>query len=194
MEKITEAQKKVLDAVRDWFKRHNSPPTLRELCRVTGLNSTWTIRHHLRKLETAGYVKVKGGLSRSIALSGGFSGIPLLGRISAGKPIDAIENVDNNIELKDMFSGIENIFALKVKGDSMTGAGIFDGDIVFVRKQASAVSGEIVAAVLNDEAVVKRLQRAGNTVKLLSENPKYEPITAKEIKVAGKVVGILRKY
>ena len=194
MDKITEAQKRVLDAVREWFKEHNSPPTLRELCKETGLSSTWTIRHHLKKLETAGYLKITDSLSRGIQLLQGFSGVPLVGKISAGRPIDAIENIDATVELKDMFSSIDTIFALKVKGDSMTGAGIFDGDLVFVRKQQSAVNGDIVAAIINDEAVVKRFEKTATAVKLISENPKYEPIVSREVKLAGKVVGILRKY
>lgn len=195
MEKsISKSQSRVLTSITNWFKEHGHPPTLRELCRLTGLNSTWTIRYHLKKLEEAGFIKIKERLSRGILLLSNSSGIPLLGKISAGKPIDAIENIESNIELKDMFSNIDNIFALKVKGDSMTGAGIFDGDIVFVRKQAAASNGEIVAALIGDEAVIKRLNRTGNTVKLISENPKYEPIIAKDVKIAGKVVGILRKY
>ena len=194
MERITEAQRKVLEALRGWFTDNNYPPTLRELCKKTGLSSTWTIRHHLKKLELAGFIRMKEGLSRGITLLAGFAGVPLVGKISAGRPIDAIENIDSTVELKDMFSGIDSIFALKVKGDSMTGAGIFDGDLVFVRKQQSAVNGDIVAAIINEEAVVKRFEMTGNAVKLISENPKYAPIISREVKLAGKVVGILRKY
>ena len=89
---------------------------------------------------------------------------------------------------------MDNIFALKVKGDSMTGAGIFDGDIVFIKKQSEAANGDIVAAIINDEATVKRFSKSAAGVKLTAENPKYEPIVSKNIKIAGKVVGIIRKY
>ena len=194
METISEAQKRVLTAIREWFRENNSPPTLRELCKGTGLSSTWTIRHHLKKLETAGYIKIKDNLSRGIELLQGFAGVPLVGRISAGRPIDAIENMEGSVELKDMFSGIDEIFALRVKGDSMTGAGIFEGDLVFVKKQATAVNGDIVAATINDEAVVKRFKKTAISVQLISENPKYAPIISDEVKIEGKVVGILRKY
>ena len=120
--------------------------------------------------------------------------MPLVGRISAGRPIDAIENIESSVELKDMFRGIDEIFALRVKGDSMTGAGIFEGDLVFVKKQATAVNGDIVAATINDEAVVKRFKKTETSVQLISENPKYAPIISDEVKIEGKVVGILRKY
>jgi len=93
-----------------------------------------------------------------------------------------------------MFSNIDNLFALKIKGDSMINAGIFDGDIVFVKKQATAVNGDIVAAIIGEEATVKRFKKTETGVKLLPENPKYEPIVSKNIKIAGKVVGILRRY
>lgn len=194
MNTISTAQKRVLDSITDWLKENSHPPTLRELCRKSGLKSTWTIRHHLKKLEEAGYLKLKEGLSRGIFLKRKNTGIPLLGKISAGKPIEAIENVEDTIDLNYMFSNIDNIFALKIKGDSMINAGIFDGDIVFVKKQSTAVTGDIVAAIIDDEATVKRFKKTESGVRLIPENPKYEPITAKNIKIAGKVVGIIRKY
>ncbi|MEI6846249.1 MAG: transcriptional repressor LexA [Candidatus Firestonebacteria bacterium] len=194
MNTISAAQKKVLDSLTLWLKENSHPPTLRELCRESGLKSTWTIRHHLKKLEEAGYVKLKEGLSRGIFLLKKSAGVPLLGRISAGKPIEAVENIEDTIDLNYMFSNIENIFALKIKGDSMINAGIFDGDIVFVKKQATAVNGDIVAAVLNNEATVKRFFKTPAGIKLKAENPKYEAIVSKNIKIAGKVVGVMRKY
>ncbi|MCX5777528.1 MAG: transcriptional repressor LexA [Candidatus Firestonebacteria bacterium] len=194
MQNITGAQKKVLDSLTAWLKDNDHTPTLRELCKKAGLKSTWTIRYHLKKLEAAGYLKLKEGLSRGIFIARKNTGIPLLGRISAGKPIEAIENIEDTIDLGHIFSNIDNLFALKVKGDSMTGAGIFDGDIVFVKKQATAINGDIVAAIINDEATVKRFSKTSAGVKLTAENPKYEPIVAKNIKIAGKVVGIIRRY
>ena len=194
MNNITTAQKRVLDSVTAWLKENSHPPTLRELCRESGLKSTWTIRHHLKKLEEAGYLKLKEGLSRGIFLLKKNTGIPLLGKISAGKPIEAIENMEDTIDLNFMFSNIDNIFALKIKGDSMINAGIFDGDIVFVKKQATAANGDIVAAVIENEATVKRFKKTESGIKLIAENPKYEPIVSKNIKIVGKVVGIIRKY
>ena len=194
MPTISKAQNKVLEAIQKWSKETGHPPTLRELCDKTGLKSTWTIRYHLKKLEDAGYLSLKESLSRGITLLKQSTGIPLVGKISAGKPIDAIENIEGGIDLTYLFSNVDNIFALKVKGDSMTGAGIFDGDIVFIKKQSEAVNGDIVAAIINDEATVKRFSKSAAGVKLTAENPKYEPIVSKNIKIAGKVVGIIRKY
>ncbi|OGF47574.1 MAG: repressor LexA [Candidatus Firestonebacteria bacterium RIFOXYA2_FULL_40_8] len=195
MPNITQAQKKILEAVQKSTSDHGRPPTLRELCAKTGLKSTWTIRYHLKKLEEAGLLSLKENLSRGITLlrqSAG--GIPLVGKISAGKPIEAIENIEDTIDMSYLFSNVDNIFALKIKGDSMINAGIFDGDIVFVKKQATAINGDIVAAIINDEATVKRFVKTSAGVKLTAENPKYEPIISKNIKIAGKVVGIIRKY
>ena len=194
MHNITQAQKKILEAVQKSTSDHGLPPTLRELCDKTGLKSTWTVRYHLKKLENAGYLSLKESLSRGITLLKQRAGIPLVGKISAGKPIDAIENIEGGIDMTYLFSNVDNIFALKVKGDSMTGAGIFDGDIVFIKKQSEAANGDIVAAIINDEATVKRFSKSAAGVKLTAENPKYEPIVSKNIKIAGKVVGIIRKY
>jgi repressor LexA len=194
MNTLSAAQKNVLDSITACLEENNHPPTLRELCAKTGLKSTWTIRYHLRKLEDAGYLSLKENLSRGITLLRQSKGIPLAGKISAGKPIDAIENIEGRVDLSYLFSNINNIFALKVKGDSMTGAGIFDGDLVFIKKQAEATNGDIVAAIINDEATVKRFSKTHAGIKLTAENPKYEPIVSKNIKIAGKVVGIIRKY
>ena len=190
----TEAQKKIFEAVRAFIRDHNYPPTLRELCKEANLKSTWTVRYHLKKLAEAGFLRQNSGLSRGITLIKSGTGIPIIGRVSAGKPIDAIENVESTVEVKGIFSSVENIFALRVKGDSMINAGIFDGDIVFVKKQPTAVNGDIVAAIIGEEAVVKRFKKTENTIKLISENPKYEPIISKNVKIAGKVVGVIRKY
>ena len=195
MNTISTAQKKVLSSITAWMKENNRPPTLRELCAKTGLKSTWTIRYHLKKLEEAGLLSLKENLSRGITLlRQSTGGIPLVGKISAGKPIEAIENIEDTIDMSYLFSNVDNIFALKIKGDSMINAGIFDGDIVFVKKQATAINGDIVAAIINDEATVKRFVKTSAGVKLTAENPKYEPIISKNIKIAGKVVGIIRKY
>ncbi len=194
MSTLSTAQNRVLNSIITWLKENNHPPTLRELCRESGLKSTWTIRHHLRKLEEAGYLKLKEGLSRGIFLLKKSTGIPLLGKVSAGKPFEAIENIEGLIDLNYIFSCTDNIFALKVKGDSMINAGIFDGDIVFVKKQATAVNGDIVAAIIDEEATVKRFKKTETGVKLLAENPKYEPIISKNVKIAGKVIGVIRKY
>ena len=190
----SKTQVKILNCIIGWIKEYGYPPTLRELSKSVGLKSTWTIRYHLNNLQKTGYIKLRKGVSRGIILVKDLLGIPILGNISAGKPIDAIENIDGYVNFSDMFVNNENTFALKVRGDSMTGAGIFEGDYVFVRKQEQVSNGEITVALLGDEAVVKKFSQNGKTIKLMSENPKYKPITSNDIKILGKVIGVLRKY
>jgi len=185
--------KKVLEVITESVNTGTAPPTLRELAKKSGFSSTWPVRYHLKKLAEEGFIKMKKNLSRSIELTTQQAGIPLLGRISAGLPIYAAENVERHIHsVVDIF-GVKDMFALSVKGDSMINAGILDGDIVFVRKQPSADEGEIVAALIGEEATVKRFYRSKDGVKLVAENPNYKPILSKEAVVMGKVVGVMRK-
>jgi len=194
MEKVSESTKKVMEKLVKWIKEHGYSPTLRELCGITGLKSTWTIRHHLKKLQESGFITIKPNLSRNIFLNRNITGIPVLGSISAGKPIDAAENIEGYLDLADMFSDYDSIFALRVKGDSMTGAGIFNKDIVFVKKQPVVLNGEIVVALIGEEAVVKRFFLMKDSIKLVSENPVYEPIIDKNISILGKVIAVFRNY
>lgn len=185
---------KIMKILHDWIKENNYPPTLRELAKVAGLKSTWTVRYHLKKLSSKGLINIKNGQSRGIKLIKGY-GIPILGNISAGKPIDAIENVDSYItSIADLF-GTNDIFALKIKGDSMKEAGIFNGDIVIVKKQVKVENGDIVAVLIDNEATVKRFYKENNFIKLLPENPKFDPIIIKDnnIDIVGKVIGVIRK-
>jgi|SRR3989339_1021282 len=194
MKNISKSQSKVLNCITDWVKAHDYPPTLRELSKLTGFKSTWTIRYHLNNLQEAGYIKLKKGFSRGIILMKNVFGIPVLGSISAGKPVDAIENIDGQIDLSNMFKDQKDMFALKVKGDSMQDAGIFEGDIAFVKKQLTAQDGEIVVALLDSEAVVKKYYLTKSGIKLVPANQKYQPIISKNAQIIGKVVGIIRKY
>jgi repressor LexA len=190
---LKQGTRRVLDALNEWFASNSAPPTLRELSQKAGFSSTWPLRHHLKKLADMGYISVKKGLSRGIEPVKNMRGIPLLGRISAGLPIDAVENVEEHIDsISEMF-GLRDMFALRVAGDSMIGAGIYDGDTVIIRKQRTASEGEIVAALLGSEATVKRFYKTAEGVKLVAENPKYNPIISKEARVMGKVVGVIRK-
>src|SRR5208283_4216057 len=184
---------KVLDFLNNLAREHRLPPTMRELAKECGFISTSSVMYHLNKLAGAGYLRIRKNTSRGIELVNPAVGIPVLGRISAGKPIDAIENIEEHIDsITDMF-GLKNMFALRVAGDSMTGAGIYDGDTVIIRKQKTAVDGEIVAALLDNDATIKRYFFTPEGIKLVAENPKYSPIVSKEIKVLGKVAGVIRK-
>lgn len=184
--------KKIMKILKIWMQEYGYPPTLRELAKESGLKSTWTVRYHLKKLFNKGLINIRKNLSRGIELTQGF-GIPLLGRISAGQPIEAIENIERYInDISDLF-GKKDIFALRIKGDSMTGAGIFDGDIVIIKKQSSAENGEIVAAIIDNEATVKKFYKEKNGIKLIAENPQYKPIISDNIHIIGKVTGVIRK-
>ncbi|MBI5361119.1 MAG: transcriptional repressor LexA [Planctomycetes bacterium] len=190
----SKSREKILSCLQEWIDSRGCPPTLRELAEAAGFKSTCTVRYHLKKLRDAGLVRLKQGISRGIMPVKRPMEIPILGRISAGAPIDAIENIEGYIAFSDMFREIGNIFALRVKGDSMVNAGILDNDIVFIRKQQTAQNGEIVAALLGDEAVVKRLELKAKSVRLISENPRYKPIVSNDIKILGKVIFVLRNY
>jgi repressor LexA len=190
---ISDKTKNVLDAVVKLRAEEGRPPTLRAIAKAAGLSSTWTVRYHLKKLVLAGYIKMKNSISRGIELLKPVLGLPLLGRISAGLPIDAVENIEEHIGGAAEFFGIKDGFALRVKGDSMIGAGIFDGDIVFVKKQATADNGDIVAALIGEEATVKRFYGGVKGIELRAENPKYGPIIPKQVKIMGKVTGVMRK-
>ncbi len=184
---------KVLDVLNNLAREHKLPPTMRELARDCGFTSNAPVVHHLNRLIEAGYVRIRKNTARGIELLKPAVGIPVVGRISAGKPIDAIENIEEHIDsITDMF-GLKNMFALRVTGDSMTGAGIFDGDMVVIRKQKTAVDGEIIAALLENEATIKRYYFTPDGIKLVAENPKYSPIVSKDVKVLGKVAGVIRK-
>ncbi|OGS27595.1 MAG: repressor LexA [Elusimicrobia bacterium RIFOXYB2_FULL_48_7] len=194
-ENLSQSTQKVLDTLNTWFKQNHYPPTLRELAHLLDFSSTWPVRYHINKLVEQGYIKMDRKISRGIGLlrPSEASGIPVIGRVSAGLPVDAVENFDGHIDLPGMFKKEDNIFALKVKGDSMKDAGILPGDTVFVRKQPNASNGDIVVAMIGDEALVKKYYLTKQGVKLEAANPKYQPVISKEVKIAGKVVGVLRK-
>ena len=194
MQSRSKTQQRVLECIINWFNDHKLPPTLRELTKELGYNSTCSTRYYLTKLKEEGYIRLRKGIARGIELIKPITGIPILGRVSAGKPIDAIENIEEYIDPSSMFKNTKDLFALKIKGDSMIQDGIFEGDIVFVHKQQKVNNGEIVVALIEDEAVVKKFYLTQEGVKLVSANPKYKPIISKNVQILGKVITVLRKY
>lgn len=194
MKKVCSTTDKILKFIKGIASQNGFPPTLREIASGVGLRSTWTVRYHLKKLVDTGQIKLKKRISRGIEILSLNNGIPVLGRIRAGQPEEAIENADEYITDIREFFGIKDIFALRIKGDSMEGAGIFDGDIVIVKRQNSAHDGDIVVALLENEATVKRFYMTENGIKLVPENSKYSPIISKDIKILGRVTGVIRKY
>ncbi len=197
MESLTERQAKVLKFIRDHYKRSGYPPTIREIAEHIGTKWNHGVERHLEALERKGYLKRSPDKSRGIQLAYSSTGteVPIIGRITAGKPVLAVENIEERVVLDPAFVRGESNFLLMVEGFSMKNAGILDGDLVLVRQQASAETGDIVAALINDEeATVKRFKRKGDQIILEPENPDFEPIYSDtaSVKIIGKVMAVLR--
>ncbi|HSJ26769.1 MAG TPA: transcriptional repressor LexA [Acidimicrobiia bacterium] len=203
-------QQQVLDYIRSAVAERGYPPSVREIGEALGLSSPSTVHSHLSSLVKLGYIRRDPTKPRAIEVLAGSDAaahaapardderlrdVPLVGRIAAGSPILAAEDVEDVFALPTQLVGSGPIFMLEVKGDSMIDAGILDGDYVVVRRQDDARDGEIIAALVDgEEATVKRLRRADGKVMLISENPAYEPmIFERDVNVIGKVVTVLRK-
>ncbi|MBI3909590.1 MAG: transcriptional repressor LexA [Armatimonadetes bacterium] len=204
MKGLTVKQQRVLDVIRRWMRTRGQPPTVREIGQEIGVASSCTVQRHLDALERKGFIRRNRYKYRSIELTGSpiapfvrAVNIPVLGQIAAGAPILAQENIEDSFPLAlDMAREGEEVFMLRVKGDSMIHAGIFDGDLVAVRSQPTANNGEIVVALIEDEATVKRFRREDGRILLLPENPAYEPIVADPatLRILGKVILCVRRY
>jgi repressor LexA len=171
-------------------------PTVREIALEVGVSSTATIHQHLAALEAKGYIRRDSYKHRAIELPHAARpavNVPLLGRIAAGQPILAAENREEELPLPRDLVGEGETFALAVKGESMIEAGIYDGDLVVVRRQASASNGDVVAAMLGEEATVKFFYREADRIRLQPANSTMEPIYAREVTILGKVILVIRK-
>lgn len=198
---LTSRQQAILDWLRDEIDRRGLPPTIREIGEEFGIRSTKGVEDHLAALERKGAIRRERGKSRAIEITArpdlrGARLVPLLGRIAAGAPVLAVENRSDEFVLDESLVGTGDTFLLRVTGDSMKDASILDGDLVVVRAQAEARTGDIVAARLGEEATVKRLDRSGGALRLLPENEAYEPIVpdpSEDFQILGKVVGVYRR-
>lgn len=192
MGRTSNKRAEILDFLRRFTSENAYPPSVREIMRGVGLKSTASVHYHLAALEAAGEIRMDASKNRAITLSNAAEpeGIPILGVVTAGQPILAVENIEGYIP----WEREEDCFALRVRGDSMMDAGILDGDKVIVRPQQTADSGDIVVALLGDEATVKRLSRKNGEVWLLPENPAYSPIDGRQAQILGKVRAVLREY
>lgn len=198
---LTDRQAEILDFIRDEMDGRGMPPTIREIGQQFGIRSTKGVEDHLSALERKGFIKREKGKSRHIEVADrpdmrGARLLPLVGRIAAGAPVLAVENQEGQFVFDESLVGGGESFLLRVVGDSMIDAGIFDDDLVIVRKQDDAREGEIVAARLEEEATVKRFHREGGRITLLPENDAYDPIPVAEdrdFQILGKVVGIYRR-
>ncbi len=175
-----------------------SAPTIREIGEQFGISSTNGVRYYLNLLEKAGYIRRKGKVARGLEATtepARMQGIPLLGSVAAGQPITAEENYQGSLEMTELFGQTDTLFALRVRGDSMIDAGILDGDHVIVHKQEAARAGEIVVALIEDEATVKYYHPRRGHIELVPANEKYDPIivdTDTSFRVLGTVRGVVR--
>ena len=193
-----ENQKKILDFIRREIEEKGYPPSVREICAAVGLKSTSTVHAHLNNLEKKGLIRRDSTKPRALevldnSVPRGRS-VPLVGKVTAGLPILATQNIEDYLVLPQEMLGSDDLFCLRVQGESMIDVGILDGDIIVVRQQETAENGEIVVAMIEDEATVKRIFYEENRVRLQPENRYMEPIYAPSVQVLGKVVALFRQF
>lgn len=196
---MSKRQQQILDYIRETLRTKGYPPSVREIGEAVGLSSSSTVHSHLEKLEELNLIRRDPTKPRAIEIledsawrSQRFVSVPLVGQVTAGSPILAVENIEDVYPLPKDLVRHEDVFMLSVKGDSMIEAGILDGDFVLVRKQQHANNGDIVVALLDDEATVKRFFKEHGSYRLQPENQYMEPIMVSDVSVLGKVVGLFR--
>lgn len=198
MRGLTARQQQVLDFIREATRRTGYPPTVREICSELNLSSPSTVHAHLANLERLGLVHRDPSKPRALELANELRPprpLPLVGRVAAGMPILADQNIEEYVDVPAILRRGDDDFLLRVRGDSMADAGIYDGDYIVVHQQTTAENGAIVVALVGDEATTKRFYRDGKLVRLEPENALYEPIVveAENVQLVGAVVGVLRR-
>jgi repressor LexA len=208
--KLSKRQQQILDFIKDEVRKKGYPPSVREIGEAVGLASSSTVHGHLARLEQKGFIRRDPVKPRAIEILGlddevtvsnviplpnNFSTVmaPIIGKVTAGSPITAIENVEDYFPLPSSLVGDSEVFMLSIDGDSMIEAGIFDEDLVVVRKQQTARNGEIVVAMTeDDEATVKRFYKEADHIRLQPENSSMQPLRYKNVAILGKVIGVFR--
>jgi repressor LexA len=210
---LTERQQEILTFISQFREANGYPPTLREIGKKFDISSTFGVKRHLDALVKKGYLNIESNASRGIShihninsaqninynqVDDLFRKIPVVGRVAAGSPILAIENIEGSVVIDHSFmKKSDDCFALKVKGDSMINAGIFEGDLVIVSPNKESINGDTIVARLDDEVTVKTLEKKNNKIRLIPENENYKPIEVddkKEFSIVGKVVGVIRWF
>jgi repressor LexA len=204
---LTKRQQEIFDFIRKYSARYGYPPTVRDIGKAVGLASSSTVHAHLANLEKIGLLRRDPSKPRAIELLDRAvgtavesvkgivrpEGLPVLGSVAAGQPMLAEENIEEYVSIPDIAGGRDGEYLLRIRGDSMKDAGILEGDHVVVHPQETARNGEIVVALLGEEATVKRYFKESDHIRLQPENEAMEPIRSKEVKVLGRVVGLLRQ-
>ncbi|MCF8011563.1 MAG: transcriptional repressor LexA [Clostridiales bacterium] len=199
---LTEREETILNVIKTSIQNNGYPPSVREIGEKVGLKSSSTVHSYLKRLEDKGKIRRDATKPRAIEVTKNkyqdnllpnHNWIPIVGDVAAGQPLLAVENTEGYFPLPYDFTGEGEFFMLSIKGESMIEAGIFDGDWVVVRKQSSAENGDIVVALLEEEATVKRFFKESNHIKLQPENQFMSPIITRDAKILGKVTGLIRK-
>ena len=194
-------QTKILEFIKQEIRKKGYPPSVREIGEAVGLLSSSTVHGHLQTIEDKGYIRRDPTKPRAIEILDSSSDIleakkvvhiPVVGRVTAGQPILAVENIEGTFPLPADLVRQDNLFMLKVQGESMIDAGILDGDFIIVRQQNEARNGEIVVALIGDEATVKRFFKERTLIRLQPENASMEPIYSQDVSILGKVIGVFR--
>jgi repressor LexA len=197
---LTKRQQEIFDFVKQYVGEHGYPPTVRDIGKAIGLTSSSTVHAHLANLEKLGLLRRDPTKPRAIEVLKDKArqvvtppGLPVVGQVAAGQPVLADENIEEYVPVPGIAGGDDGEFVLRVKGDSMKDAGILEGDFVIVRRQETAGDGDIVVALVGEEATVKRFFRENDHVRLQPENESMEPIRTREAQVLGRVVGLCRR-
>ena len=196
---LTKRQQEIFDFIKRYSAKHGYPPTVRDIGKAIGLTSSSTVHAHLANLEKVGVLRRDPTKPRAMEILDKAKkavvppGLPLVGRVAAGQPLLAEENIEDYVEVPQIAGGDEGEYVLKVQGDSMKNAGILEGDYVVVHSTETAQNGEIVVALLGEEATVKRFYKEADHVRLQPENEALEPILTRDVQVLGRVVGVFRR-
>jgi len=202
-EDLNQNQIDILNFIKNQIQKKGYPPSVREICKGVDLKSTSTVHRHLEKLEIKGYIRKDPTKPRAIEIldrdvDNSFPAkktvdIPIIGRVTAGKPIFAFEHIEDTFPVPVEMAERGSLFMLRVQGDSMINAGILDGDYVIVKQQKDAINGDIVVALIEDEATIKRFYKEKDYVRLQPENEVMSPIIVKDVMILGKVIGLFRR-
>jgi repressor LexA len=199
--KLTKRQQEIFEFIKRYSSEHGYPPTVRDIGKAIGLTSSSTVHAHLANLEKLGLLRRDPTKPRALELLGqaakkvvpGPSGLPVVGRVAAGAPVLAEENIEEYVDVPEIAGGDAGEYVLRVHGESMKNAGILEGDYVVVRPQDTASDGEIIVALVGEEATVKRFFRETDHIRLQPENETMEPIRVREVQILGRVVGVCRR-